>query len=461
MQLFAAPKGYRITVKLSDSKDTAILLAHYFGNKQYLDDTAFLNKQGVFVFEGSEKLHEGMYIVAGQSKSKYFYFFLTGSQQMEFRCNPDDVVNTMEVKGSEENRQFYAYIRYLGNKQKEIEPWNKWKQANKEKNDSSVIVQARIDAIDKEVKAFIRSFYSSNPEFLAARFVKANNEPDILPYITDESGKVDSSGIFRAYKQHYFDNFTFSDARLIYSPVFTTKIDYYLDKLVVPIQDSLEKDIDRLMELSEGSKETQKYMAWYLSLKYESSEIMGHDALFVYVVRQYLEPGKVEWMYPSAKDNILKRVNAIEPLLLNKTAPNLIMLDTNNVAHSLHAIKARYTLVFFWESTCGHCQKEVPKTLKFYEEFRKVYDLEVFGISGDTSLVKWKEYIRKNNMPWINVNGHLSLSGNYHTLYDIHSTPVMFLLDENKKILSKRVLIDQIIDLIGKREEVLYKRSEK
>ena len=460
MHLFAAPKGYKITVKLSNSKDTALMLAHYHGNKQYLDDTAFLNRQGVFEFIGSEKLPEGMYIIAGQSKSKYFDFFLTGSQQMEFRCNPADVVNTMEVKGSDENRQFYAYIRYLGNKQKEIEPWSKWKQSNKENNDSSAIVQAKIDAIDREVKAYIRNFYSSQPELLAARFVKANNEPDILPYITDALGKVDSSGIFRAYKLHYFDNFTFSDARLIYSPVFTAKIDYYLDKLVVPVQDSLEKDIDRLMELSKSSMETQKYLAWYLSLKYESSEIMGHDALFVYVVRQYLEPGKVEWMYPSAKENIIKRVNALEPLLLNKTAPNLIMLDTNNVAHSLHAVKARYTLVFFWESTCGHCQKEMPKALNFYEEFHSQYNLEVFGISGDTSLVKWKEYIRKNNMPWINVNGHLSLSGNYHTLYDIHSTPVMYLLDENKKIISKRLLIDQIMDLIRKREEALSKRRD-
>lgn len=460
LKVYAAPKGYRISVKLTESKDTTLYLAHYYGNKQYLDDTAFINKQGIFEFTGEEKLQEGMYIIAGQGKNRYFDFFLTGSQVIEFKCNPIDVIGTMEVKGSEENKQFYNYIGFIGKKQKEIEPWNKWKQLNKDRKDSLELVQARIEMIDQEAKAFIREYYTTYNEHLAAHFVKANNEPDIKAYITDANGKVDSSRIFPVYKQHFFDNFEFNDPRLVYTPVFTSKLDTYLDKMVVPTLDSLQKDIDRLFILASGNAETRKYLAWYLSLKYETSEIMGHDALFVYVVRNYLENGKVEWQYPTVKDNILKRVNTLEPLLLNKPAPDMIMLDTSNNAHALYGIKAKYTLVFFWESTCGHCQKEVPKVLSFYNEFHKQYDFEIFGVSGDTSLVKWKDYIKKNKMPWINVNGHLSLKGNYHTLYDINSTPVMYLLDEDKKILTKKLLTDQVTDFIRKREDALQKKQE-
>jgi hypothetical protein len=165
----ASPKGYRILIKLQVSNDTSLLLAHYYGNKQYLDDTAFRTKQGIFEFKGDEKLPEGMYIIAGQSKNRYFDFFLTGTQQVEFNCNPSDVVKTMEVKGSEENKLFYSYIRFLGSKQTEIEPWSKWKQLHKEISDSTSIVQAKIDAIDKEAKTYITNFYTSNPEYLAAK----------------------------------------------------------------------------------------------------------------------------------------------------------------------------------------------------------------------------------------------------------------------------------------------------
>jgi len=459
--LLAAEKGYKISIKLTGSADTSLLLAHYYGSKQYLDDTAYRNKQGIFIFQGSEPLKEGMYIVAGQNKSKYFDFFLTGTQFMDFTCDPVNVINTMQVKGSEDNKVFYTYIKYLGNKQTEIEPLNNWMKVNHDRTDSVEIVKSRIAAIDAEAKAYIKNFYSSNPGFLSANFVKANNEPDYLQYITSPEGKIDSSLIYPTYKAHFFDNFTFSDVRLIYTPVFAQKIDFYLDKMVVPTRDSLEKDIDRLMSLASVNKEMEKYMAWFLSLKYETSQVMGHDALFVYIVRKYLEPGKVGWQYPEVKDNILKRVNTLEPLLLEKPAPNLILLDTNNIPRSLIATKARYTLLFFWESTCGHCQQEMPKVLKFYDEFHSKYNLEIFGVSTDTSLVKWKAYIKKNDMKWINVNGHLSVSGNYHSLYDIRSTPIMYLLDENKKILTKFLLTDDISTVITKREEELVKKKEK
>jgi hypothetical protein len=58
------------------------------------------------------------------------------------------------------------------------------------------------------------------------------------------------------------------------------------------------------------------------------------------------------------------------------------------------------------------------------------------------------------------VNGHLSVSGNYHTLYDIRSTPIMYLLDEDKKILTKFLLIDDISNVILKREEALDKKKK-
>jgi peroxiredoxin len=458
--LLAAEKGHKITVKLTGLADTAILLAHYYGDKQYLDDTAYRNKQGFYIFEGAEKLKAGMYIIAGTNKSKYFDFFLTGIQQIEFTCDPVNVVNTMQVKGSDDNKAFYTYIKYLGSKQTEIEPLNKWMKANPNRKDSADIVKSRIEAIDKEAKAYIKNFYTSNPGFLSANFVKANNEPEYLQYITSPDGKVDSTLLYPTYKAHYFDNFTFTDPRLIYTPVFAQKIDFYLDKLVVPTRDSLEKDIDRVMILASVNKEMETYMAWFLSLKYETSQVMGHDALFVYIVRKYLETGKVDYLYPEVKENILKRINALEPLLLDKVAPELILVDTNNVAHSLLATKAKYTLLFFWESTCGHCQAEMPKVLKFYEDFHTKYNLEIYGVSTDTSFVKWKAYIKKNNMSWINVNGHLSVSGNYHTLYDIRSTPIMYLLDEDKKILTKFLLTEDISNVIIKREEALEKSKK-
>jgi peroxiredoxin len=453
-------KGYKITVRLSNSKDTVLLLAHYYSDKQYLDDTAYVDKQGLFQFKGDSLLHEGMYIVAGQSKTRYFDFFATGGQQIGFECDPNNVTTTMKVKGSEENSLFYEYIRFLAGKQKEIEPYTSELKKHSANADSVKLIRNQIAPIDKAVKDYMEGIFTKYPSLLAFKFIKANNEIDLTPFIIGNNGKTDSTLMYPMYKKHFFDNLDFKDPRLIWTPVWASKVNLYFDKVCNPNPDSMKREIDHFFQMTSDNPQTQKFAAWFLSLKFESSQILGYDALFVYIVRNYLENNRIEWQYPSVKKNVIDRVSVLEPLLLSKPAPNMIMLDTNNLARSLQNIKTKYTLVFFWESTCGHCQHEMPNVVKFYNEFHKKYNLEIYGVSSDTSLTKWKDFIRKNNMTWINVNGNLTVTQDFHKLYDIHSTPVMYLLDENKKILAKLLLSDGMGDFIKRTEELKTKQNE-
>jgi hypothetical protein len=70
--------------------------------------------------------------------------------------------------------------------------------------------------------------------------------------------------------------------------------------------------------------------------------------------------------------------------------------------------------------------------------------LEIFSVCSDTSLVKWKEAVRKRHMNWINVDGPRTLTGDYHEQYDVHTTPVIYILDRDKKIIAKRLRTDQV-----------------
>ena len=126
----------------------------------------------------------------------------------------------------------------------------------------------------------------------------------------------------------------------------------------------------------------------------------------------------------------------------------MIMMDITNNPVALSAIEARYTLIFFWESNCGHCKTEMPKAVKLYMDMKDKCDLQVYAVSSDTSITAWKKYIRENSPDWINVNGNLSFTPNFRDLYDAHSTPVMYLLDEHKIIIAKRILSDQIGEVI-------------
>jgi len=98
--------------------------------------------------------------------------------------------------------------------------------------------------------------------------------------------------------------------------------------------------------------------------------------------------------------------------------------------------------VIFWSSTCGECQREVKTLDDFYKT--TALDLKIYGVNTDTAFSSWKNYISGKELHWINVNGNLSLTRDYHDLYDIYSTPVIYILDEKKRIIAKRLAAENI-----------------
>ena len=105
-----------------------------------------------------------------------------------------------------------------------------------------------------------------------------------------------------------------------------------------------------------------------------------------------------------------------------------------------------YTILYFWDPTCGHCQKELPKLVSYYDSI-KTKNIEVFALCADNDVVRWKKYVKENKMKWINVMDIQNTTA-YHTIYDISSTPVMYLLDKDKKIIAKKLNVDQLRSFI-------------
>jgi peroxiredoxin len=127
-------------------------------------------------------------------------------------------------------------------------------------------------------------------------------------------------------------------------------------------------------------------------------------------------------------------------------APELQMWDTSKQVVSLHRTQAEYTIVVFWDYECGHCSKMLPGLRDYYHEV-KDKGVKVFAVCTKSDWDKWTKYIRDKNLDWINVNGSYSVN-RYDTLYDIMSTPIIFLLDKEKKILAKKVELEQLKEIL-------------
>ena len=95
--------GHEIKVTINTLKENETCqLAYYYGNKQYIKDSAKVNSKGQVVFKGEEKLPQGVYLFVLPNKS-YFDFIVDEPQHMSIVSDTTNFVKNMQVKGSKEN----------------------------------------------------------------------------------------------------------------------------------------------------------------------------------------------------------------------------------------------------------------------------------------------------------------------------------------------------------------------
>jgi thiol-disulfide isomerase/thioredoxin len=114
---------------------------------------------------------------------------------------------------------------------------------------------------------------------------------------------------------------------------------------------------------------------------------------------------------------------------------------------SFNDIKSEYTILYFWDPSCGHCQKVTPKLRDFYNTNKTKLDVEVLGVYIETDTTEWFKYIKEKELNWINA-ADLTLKTNFRAYYDIYSTPVIYVLDRNKKIIAKRIDVENLEDFL-------------
>jgi len=136
-------------------------------------------------------------------------------------------------------------------------------------------------------------------------------------------------------------------------------------------------------------------------------------------------------------EKIQDRVKALKPNLIGKQCPNLALPDMSGVIKKLSDIKAKITVLYFYDSNCSHCKKVTPELKKLYDTY-KPKGLEVYAVYTQGNQPEIVEYINKNNLHWINV-WDPAQNSNFRDLFDIYSTPVIYVLDKNKKIIAKRI----------------------
>ena len=227
--------------------------------------------------------------------------------------------------------------------------------------------------------------------------------------------------------------------------VFYERVERYFDQVVNgATPETICKYADMLLEKARPAKDVFKYLVLYIAEKYLQTNIMSYDAIYVHMIEKYYMTGDAFWASPSDIDFETKRAMTWKKLLIGEKAPELILKNQEGEWHSFYEVPNKYTLLIFWAPSCGHCATIIPALYNFYKEYKDVYDIGAYAINtdiGPEEVEKWKKYVQDKGLDWDNYNGG-EANVDWHEVYDIISTPVIYLLDQDKKIIGKKLDAD-------------------
>ena len=446
-----AQTGYHITVHIPGMKDSTCYLANYYGEKQYVKDTAKSDANGNVVFQRSKPLPGGIYIFVYPDKH-YFEMIVDKQQQFSMETSWANPIEDMKVTGSTDNELFYDYLKKAIGLQKKAADLDKQMSGAKTKSDS-LAIKKQLQQIGDDMDNLKDDYVKNHPETFLATVFRAIPEP-VVPKDTPvlANGRKDSTFPYRYFKNHFLDNISFTDHRLLRTPIYGSKIDRYMNQVLPQVPDSIIKEGDVLVAKAQPDTEMYKYLVWYLTYNSETSKIMGMDQVFVHMVETYYLSGKTWWVDTSTMRKMVDRASKIAPNLIGNTAPELALPDTSQKLQVLSKVNAKYTILVFWDPDCSHCQKEIPALKKIYDEW-KSKGLQVYAVDIEMEEAKWKKFINDHDLDWINVND-VKHTSNFRQVYDVYSTPTIYILDKNKKIVAKRIGVEQIGDFLEHEEKI-------
>ncbi len=440
-----------ITVE-GESPGLVKLLGIFEGN-YYLIDSAMGDANGHVLFKREEPYPAGLLFVRFPAKS-FVQVLVDKDQTFSLKAQKGRINKTAQVEGSLDNELLYRSLKFddeqrpryqrLSNKMKDLQP------GTPEYED---LQRQRYQLLD-EREAFLKKMFEEHPHTFFTTFKKAGQNPDIR-LEPGPDGRRDNVLYAYLYRQKFWDDVDFSDNRLLYTPVISTKLKRYITELTPQQPDSILESAYTLMDLVENypnyDKEYYKYFANWIVLQYDprESHVMDSEKIFVRMIQRYFTYDKAFWSDSVEVYALQQRAQEMAGSLLGQKGPNVTAPDPSGNMQSLYDLKAPYVIVYMYNPDCEHCAVETPKMVAYYNQHHP--EVDVFGIALDTDHQKWVDYIAKNHMPWVNVYDPTNRA--IYGKYFVDITPEIYVLNPERILIGKNLKTNQIDTIIERDKE--------
>ena len=450
----ATAQGYNIKLQ-SNFKSGIVYLTYYMGKDFILQDSSAVSNTGSSIFKSDKKLPGGIYVIVFPGKRLTTDFLIDKEQAINIVADTNHL-DKIIITGSPANVLFKDYQAFVAVKGKQLQD-ERTAYANAKTKEDSSRHELAYKKYSKELNDYRTGIVTNKPTSMMAALLNALKEPAYpLKIPVTHQDSVDN---YNYYKQHYWDGISFMDERIVRTPFFLPKLETYYRQVIAQSSDSLIKDIDYKLLLARTNPEMYKFLLNWFTDEYISPKYMGQDAVFVHLYEQYHSKGITTWLNEKQHEAITRRAFMVMANLIGEKAADLEFVNTADKPTSLYNVEADYTVVVFWDPSCGHCKEEIPRIDSIYRANWQKKNVKIYAVLSEAEKLKgeWITYINAHNIAdWVNVyQTKESVEAetkeqkpSYRQLYDVTLTPTLYLLDKEKRIVAKKLTLEQINDLL-------------
>jgi thiol-disulfide isomerase/thioredoxin len=449
-------QAYTINVQAKGYKGGLTYFTYYSGSNLNIQDSAIMKKDGSVVFSGKTKLLGGIYVLVLPDRRRVD-FLIDKEQKITIKLDSTDLVFKTVITGSKENILYQQYQKTVTTKGRLRDAERKAYSESTTKADS-ILHEKNFNTFSNDMSIYREGIIKNQPNSMMAMLLLAMKDAPVL--MQNPKTKEDSAANFYHYKKHYWDGITFMDDRVIRTPFFTPKLQRFYTDVEINA-DSIIKDIDYKLLLARSSPELYKYLLNWFTDFYLNPKYMGQDAVLVHLFNNYHSKGASYWLNDKQMEFISRRAYMLMSNLIGEQAANLEMLNTEDKPTSLYNVNADFTVVCFWDPNCGHCKTEVPRVDSIYRASWKNKGVKIFAVltpENEANVkTEWLKFIAENKIAdWNHAYqtkamveaDNVAQKPSFRQLYDVTSTPILYLLDKDKHIIGKKLTILQMNELL-------------
>ena len=379
-----------INIKIEDIDDSTLYLLKYKSDKSQVVIDSTSTHSEYKTFKNDNKYEEGIYVLADSKQQPLFEILIGKDQKFSISVKNMMDLNTYKIKGSKETSNYFkVYSKTIHENLyiKALESEIKHNPKNRQK----------IDSIAKHLYDYQESMINKNKKSFLDTYIKF---------------------IEKSPTSNYFDELPLCDTRILNSRLLKNKLDDYFDNYMSEQKpDVICQNIDDLLSKTNDCHKVRDYILWYLYSKY-----FNEDLIYIHLSDNYFSKLEINNLTENIRNEIIKRADVLRKITIGSLAPTFTYIDDNSNHVDLAEIESKNIVLFLYKPDCQKCIRE-KRILELVNKRQKNLTILHINISEDN---------------------YSNVSQDIINQYYITTTPTIYVLDKEKRIIAKNIKAEEI-----------------